>query len=172
MYKLIEIYKLIKEEQFGDWEIYCDLDGVLSNFDSRFQQYGNMSPAKYEEKFGKEKFWKVVDDQGEQFWSQMNWMKDGKELWSYIKKYKPTLLSAPSRANSSRVGKHKWVKQHLPNTKLILVDAANKQNYSSFHKLLIDDNSKNIDQWRAKGGTGILHKSANQTISELKDLGL
>ena len=38
--------------------------------------------------------------------------------------------------------------------------------------VLIDDLQKNIDEWRAAGGTGILHASAEQTLKELKDLGL
>ena len=38
--------------------------------------------------------------------------------------------------------------------------------------VLIDDLQKNIDEWTAAGGTGILHVSAEQTLKELKDLGL
>ena len=37
--------------------------------------------------------------------------------------------------------------------------------------LLIDDLPKNIAEWKAAGGTGILHKSVGQTIAQLKKLG-
>jgi hypothetical protein len=65
-----------------------------------------------------------------------------------------------------------WVKRNLPGVKLILANAVNKQNYSGENKILIDDREKNIEQWRSKGGIGILHTSASDTIKQLKELGL
>jgi len=38
--------------------------------------------------------------------------------------------------------------------------------------ILIDDSIKKIDPWNANGGIGILHTSASNTISKLKELGL
>lgn len=38
--------------------------------------------------------------------------------------------------------------------------------------ILIDDREKTIREWREKGGTGILHVSAEETLAELKRLGL
>jgi DNA-binding ferritin-like protein len=38
--------------------------------------------------------------------------------------------------------------------------------------VLFDDMQKNIDQWKAHGGIGILHTNAKDTIKKLKDLGL
>ena len=37
---------------------------------------------------------------------------------------------------------------------------------------LIDDMERNIQQWKDKGGIGILHTSAADTIKQLKELGL
>jgi len=37
--------------------------------------------------------------------------------------------------------------------------------------ILIDDYPKNVDQFKAAGGIGILHTSASNTISQLKRLG-
>ena len=97
-------------------------------------------------------------------------MSDGKELWNYIKKYNPSLLSAPSREKSSRTGKNIWVNNYLPGVKLILANAVDKQNYSGENQILIDDKESNIEQWRSKGGIGILHSSAVDTIKQLKEL--
>ena len=102
----------------------------------------------------------------------MNWMSDGKQLWNYIKKYEPILLSSPSRSNYSRMGKRIWRKRNLPSTKLILAQAANKQNYADPDSILIDDRESNIDQWIKAGGIGILHTDTASTISKLKELGL
>jgi hypothetical protein len=102
----------------------------------------------------------------------MQWMKDGKELWEYIKKYNPTLLSAPSRNNESRLGKRLWVKNNLPGVKLILASADKKQNYSGRNKVLIDDRPDNIQQWRAQGGIGILFTNTENTIKQLQAYGI
>ena len=99
-------------------------------------------------------------------------MSDAMMLWRYIKPHNPTLLSAPSRQNESRLGKRLWVKNNVPGTKLVLANATAKQNYSGKNKILIDDREDNIEQWKSKGGIGILFKSTNQVIDELKQYGL
>jgi hypothetical protein len=99
-------------------------------------------------------------------------MKDGKQLWEYISKYNPTLLSAPSKNPSSRLGKRLWVKNNLPGVKLILASAEKKQNYSRGNHILIDDRPDNVDQWRSQGGIGILHTSTEDTIKQLQNIGL
>ncbi len=71
-----------------------------------------------------------------------------------------------------RQGKRVWVKRELPGTKLILRYASQKQEYASPTSILIDDRQKNIDQWEAAGGIGILHTSTANTIEQLKKLGL
>ena len=125
MYKLTALYKQLKEEeqaaQVSQYKIYCDMDGVLCDFDRRFEQFGGMNPNTYRNEKGDKKFWELINDKvGAQFWAKMPWMPEGKQLWEYIKKYKPTLLSAPSEDYSSRYGKKLWVKENLPGTKLIL----------------------------------------------------
>ncbi len=82
------------------------------------------------------------------------------------------MLSAPSRHPSSRLGKRLWVKNNIPGAKLVLASAEKKQNYSGTNKILIDDMERNIQQWRDKGGIGILHTSTADTIKQLKELGL
>jgi hypothetical protein len=52
-------------------------------------------------------------------------------------------------------------------------DTYKKANYSGEGKILIDDRLEpNIEMWRSKGGIGIHHTSASDTISQLKELGL
>ena len=99
-------------------------------------------------------------------------MPDGKQPWNYIKPYNPSLLSAPSMEESSRLGKRLWVRNNIPGTKLILRSAEQKQEFANPNAILIDDRTSNIEQWRAKGGIGIMHTSANETIKQLKELGL
>jgi hypothetical protein len=176
MIDLLEIYNTIKEieqeKEAQKYTIYCDMDGVLTDFDERFDYFSGMGPREYESKYGTEKFWNLIGKAGVGYWVGMKWMPDGKTLWNYIKPYNPILLSAPSKEESSRLGKRLWVKKHLAGTKLILAKAADKKNYAGRYHILIDDRADNIKGWIAEGGIGILHTSADNTIKQLKKLGL
>ena len=170
--KDIEIDHPITEST--DYKIFSDMDGVLTDFDESFKKYSKgIAPRDYEKKFGKEKFWELIDGTGKVgFWVGMPWMGDGKQYWDYIKNYDTELLSSPSRSSTSRLGKRLWVRNNMPGIKLTLAQAAHKQNYAAPNHILIDDRKSNIDQWVSKGGIGILHTSASDTISQLKQLGL
>jgi hypothetical protein len=72
----------------------------------------------------------------------------------------------------SRLGKRVWVKNNLAGTKLILSSASTKKQYSGKNHILIDDRADNIQGWISEGGIGILHTSTENTIQQLKKLGL
>jgi len=168
---------LISEEEVVssppmEYKIYSDMDGVITDFNNRYKKYAGMMPSEYEKKFGKDKFWELADAEGVAFWVGMPWMEDGKNYWNYIKDYDVELLSSPSRSETSRLGKRLWVRNNLPGIKLTLAQAYNKKNYAEPNHILIDDRKSNIEQWIKAGGIGILHTSAEDTINQLKALGL
>ena len=167
--------KVMREaEETQKYKIYCDMDGVLTDFDKQFEKLSDgVPPGQYEEKNGKDVFWNLISKAGVGFWVGMPWMPNGKQLWDYISKYNPSILSAPSRENESRLGKRLWVRNNIsPKPKVILATAQNKQNYADGNSILIDDRPSNIEQWKSKGGIGILFISTSQTIEDLKKLGL
>lgn len=154
-----------------DYKLYCDMDGVLTDFnDAYYKLTGikikgnkNSSPS----------FWEKIDKGGLKFWVEMPWKKDGKKLWNYIKEYKPTILSSPSKKNESRVGKIEWVERELGKEyKIILRSSSHKKDLADSKSILIDDREDNIEGWIEKGGIGILHTSTKKTIEELKKLGI
>jgi len=157
-----------------EYKIFSDMDGVLTDFDERFKKYSKgIMPSAYEKQMGKDKFWELVDETGGvAFWAGMPWMADGKKYWDYIKNYDVELLSSPSRSDTSRLGKRLWVRNNMPGIKLNLAQAKDKQNYAAPNYILIDDRTSNIEEWRAAGGIGILHRTAEETIQQLKKLGL
>jgi hypothetical protein len=179
MYKLTDLYKQIKEESTetsqSQYKIYCDMDGVLTNFDEHFKflNTNKLSPDQYKSKYGIEKFWNFIDiDNKLKFWTEMKWMPDGKELWDAIKDKNPTILSAPSKSPSSRLGKRLWIKNNIPGTPLILASAESKKNYARKDAILIDDRISNINDWNNAGGIGILHTSTSSTLNKLSKYGL
>ena len=148
------------------------MDGVLVDFEKGYSDLTNTKPAKSFN--GKAEFWEPISKAGAQWWANLDWMPDGQELWRYIKKYKPNILSSPSQDPSSKVGKEAWLKMNLQNSykKAYFYNRSNKQLFSDKNRILIDDLPQTIDEWNAKGGIGILHTSAANTIKELKKLGL
>jgi len=155
------------------YKIFSDMDGVLTDFDESFKKASDgIAPRDYEKKFGKDKFWELIDGGGVGYWVGMPYMPDGETYWNYIKDYDVELLSSPSRSNTSRLGKRLWVRNNMPGVKLTLAQAYLKKNYAAPNHILIDDRKSNIDEWRAAGGIGILHTSAADTIQQLKKLGL
>ncbi len=142
------------------------MDGVLVDFD---KGYKDLTGIDIKNQFRSDsEFWEPISKAGYGFWINLKWMSDGYILWDFIKKYNPELLSAPSRDNSSRVGKIDWVKRELPGIKLHLRSAKYKKEFASPNSILIDDRLENIESWAEAGGIGILHKSAKETINILK----
>lgn len=169
-------------------KVYCDLDGVLVDFNRGFENIDanedKLSPSEYEEKYGLEKMWKIVDDEGDSFWANLRWMKDGRALWDYIKRYDPTILSSPSRSKHSINGKVKWIERNLgisqdkPTTSAKKWDDESRiilsRNKYKFAKaptdILIDDTKAKIDKWVEAGGTGVLHTGSTDTIRVLEEI--
>lgn len=170
-----EGYPLKTEKKLPPYKIYCDMDGVLTDFESRFEHFTGMSPKDYEAKHGRSPFWQLIDvTVGIKFWSEMEWMPNGLQLWSFIQSYKPDILTSPSRDNSSRLGKNLWVSKHIsPNPKVIFSYSADKHRYANENSILIDDKESNIQEWAAKGGIAIRceNGNVNHVIEKLKVLG-
>jgi GNAT superfamily N-acetyltransferase/phosphopantetheine adenylyltransferase len=161
----------LSEDTSELFTIYLDMDGVITDFDKKFVELAGMGPREYENSFGTEKFWDFIDIKHKvKFFSEMEWMPEGKKLYDFVKQFDHKLLSAPSKNDASKIGKRMWRKANTPDTQLILSAAVNKQNYADKSNILIDDREKNIQQWRDAGGIGILFKSTDQVIDELKKI--
>jgi hypothetical protein len=153
-------------------KIFCDLDGVLTDFEKQYIVITGETTKEAEDQ-GWDYFWQPVDEMGASFWGDMEWTGDGKKLWNYIKQYDAEILTATSQHESSSKGKHIWLDRELPGVKKNIVRRSEKQNYAWVDTdILIDDTKRNIDEWEDVGGTGILHINTEDTIRQLKELGL
>ena len=158
--------------------IYCDMDGVLCDFKSAAIKTTGMSIDKWMENDDSNDKWKPIIDK-KNFWHTLPWQPGGQQLWSYINNYEPYILSAYVEHASDPnciPGKRSWAQSHLglPTSRINLVKRKEKQNYAKLNgepALLIDDYIKNINQFKARGGYGILHTSTANTILQLKKLG-
>ena len=170
---MIKLKNIINEDRF-EYKIYCDIDGVLTDF---YAQTSKLFGIRYiDTQKEREKLWNYSVDYGIQFWSEMKWLSDGKKLWNTIKVFNPIILSAvPYTPNGkakviAEEGKTIWIKNNLgSNVKYILcAGSKEKRQYAKPNTILIDDLHRNINDWNSAGGIGILHTSYNNTIKQLK----
>jgi len=152
------------------YTIFCDMDGVIVDFEKGYYELTGKHTSQIIG--GGNEFWKPLDKEGALFWATLPWMPDGKELWRYIKRYKPYILTAPSMDPSSIAGKEAWCKININNQykKLYFKVAKYKSDFAGENKILIDDRQDIINSWNNNGGIGILHTSTANTIKELKKL--
>ena len=156
--------------------IYCDMDGVLCDFEKNIKNTLGISIKKWMSINPKHERWQPIVARRD-FWSNMPWLNDGKNLWRFIEKYNPHILSAASQEDPNcKSGKYAWIKRNLgiPVNRVNLVQRHEKQNYAKVGgqpSILIDDYVKNTKEFSMKGGVGITFKNAGQVISELKKLG-
>jgi 5'(3')-deoxyribonucleotidase len=171
---LLDLYETIKPKYI----IFCDMDGVLVDFDKGYKDLTGKY-TKHVDVQDKNDFWKLLDKSLKEkglteydYWVNLPWMPDGKELWNYIKPYKPYILTAPTLNPESKEGKREWV-QRLDGMKNIYFKPAKfKSDFSGKNRILIDDREDTINRWNEAEGIGILHTSATNTIEQLKQLGL
>ena len=182
---------LLEESDFmPKYQIYCDMDGVLTDFEKRFvtllQQEGPKyyskatiaqvtRPKHFDKLEGTEEFWKFIDQHiGLEFWSEMPWMPQGQVLWDFIQPYGPKLLTSPSEDNTSRLGKRLWVRNHLsPAPEVIFRFGDAKSDFANENSILIDDKPSNLVAFASKGGIAIECKDGDvsSVINELRKLG-
>lgn len=177
-------------EAYPTYQIYCDMDGVLTDFEKRFvdmlRQEGPKyyskeiinqvtRPKHFEKLEGEKEFWNFIDNHvGLEFWSDMEWMPNGRQLWNFISPYNPIILTSPSRQNTSRLGKRIWVKNHLspaPPVEFRFGEA--KSDFANEKAILIDDKPSNLEAFAAKGGIALEVKDGEiqSVINALRQLG-
>ncbi len=174
----MELGRLREEET--EYKIYVDMDGVVADFDQRFLDLSGMMPREYEAKYGRDAFWEFIDE-GEnklKFWVGIPQMSDAQSLMDYVSQYDYEMLTSPSIKQQSLMGKGLWIKNQTKNglfkskPKVNYRFAKKKIEFAAPNHILIDDKASTIDSWNSKGGIGILHTSAADTINQLKKLGL
>jgi len=166
-------YKKFYREAKGDLpRIYCDMDGVICDFVLAAKRATGQNWLGL--RSGQD--WESIK-RTKNFWSTMPWTRDGRQLWNFIKKYQPHILSAYSIEDPNCIpGKSHWARTKLGIApgRINLVKRVQKQNYAKVAgqpAILIDDYPKNTIQFTQRGGIGILHTSTPNTLAQLKKLG-
>lgn len=172
-----ELAQGLEEIKSSPYQIYVDMDGVLCDFDSRVEEFFNKNPKEY----SRDELVEAVNSKGVEFWSKMKWIEGGRELWSMVSKYNPSLLTSPGMFKYAPEGKKIWVKENLsPQPQDIIFQQARNKHLVLSGKdpkevkksILIDDYNPNVKPWKEEGGIGILHKSFDNTQKILNKFGI
>jgi hypothetical protein len=135
-----------------DFEVFLDMDGVLSDFDKHARDHGKFD-AKGQPK------WDELDFG---WWSTMPAFDGMKKFYEDMKEFgNVRMLTSPTLSTDCFHGKAEWVKGQWGKwglRDLIICRAQDKQFLARPNHILVDDRQKNIDEWTAAGGIGILHK--------------
>ena len=124
--------------------IYFDMDGVLTNFRKRIEEY------KAEDKRTDYEFWTSLEELlNKQFVEDLK-----------IKGYQLGIVSAlpnkPYHAENAEAGKRKWLENHYSGMfSPIFIISSSKGKCCVPGDILIDNKQSNIDDWNASGGIGI-----------------
>lgn len=164
-----------------DFDVYCDMDGVLAHFESRFHARGYSGVWRDDNGWLHGIDFEVLRKEDPNFWSSLDPMSDARELWNFLESVTTgelrILTKYPSNWPEAAPQKRIWAGLFTGNKKYtrkdytICVDRTDKKaDYASANSILIDDKLETIEKFRDRGGIAIHHVSAKQTIDELKGI--
>jgi len=152
--------------------IYVDMDGVIADFESAFKKLNvdNLTPDEFIKTYSKNKFWNIENGN----FATLEPMEHALDAINYLKKLHVPTQILSSTANEQKydaISKQKmiWLQKYGVTFNPIFVPGKRlKQQHAAPDRILIDDTESVIEQWRAKGGIGILHKDWQNTLAILK----
>jgi hypothetical protein len=152
-------------------QLFLDCDGVMADFDTLATEVFGLPPRKAEVELGAERFWCDLQSH-EGFYEKLPLMPDAMELFEAVKHLNPIILTGLPQGNWAEPQKRAWGAQHFPHTTMICCMSKNKRNHMQPGDVLVDDWPKYKDLWEEAGGIFVLHTSAKESITKLKELGV
>jgi len=149
--------------------LFCDMDGVLADFDKGyFETFGIVVDR---EKDNVD--WNLVRNQKD-FFLNLPPMPDFRELWDFIEKYEPIILTGvPSDVPEAVSNKLSWIHKNIgDHVEVRCCKSRNKYKHAIIGDILIDDWMKYMHKWCNAGGVWITHTSAKNTISMMQILSI
>lgn len=162
-------------------KIFFDMDGVLADFERGVIEILGLSPVNQAKKSRAQDDIMFTAMQKEaHFYNRLHLMHGAKEMFLAVySRYgdRCEILSGIPKPWRGIVnaGEDKIAWAHRLLTSNIVVNIVYREEKKNFCKgpeyILIDDYEKNIREWEALGGTGILYQDAESTIQKLREIG-
>lgn len=149
--------------------LYCDLDGVLADFDGYYQRTFGVSP------WGGSGVvdWDVLRRLGD-FYTDVPALPDARWLWDQMAPWRPVVLTAlPHSIPEVADYKRGWVGRHLGwDVKVICCKSRTKHLYARPGDILVDDRDVDREAWAAAGGVFVAYRSAQEVMDTLRAAGM
>lgn len=152
-------------------QLFLDCDGVLADFDRGAEAILGMPPRAFEQRFGLAAFWKRLA-MASDFYARLPLLPDARELFEAVRHLDPIILTGCPRGGWAEAQKERWAARHFPDTRIITCMAVDKRRHASAGDILVDDTLKHRHLWEAAGGLFVHHRSAEQTLRDLADMGV
>jgi hypothetical protein len=150
------------------WQVFCDLDGVLADFDRGVVERTGVKPRQFSRRH---KMWKcLAPPHTSDFFGSLPLMKGASQLWTFLRPLSPAILTGAPSGDWAAPQKKKWCvdRLSLPAERVLVVDACDKALFSQPGAVLIDDYEKHRAPWEARGGIFIHYRSAMESIALLE----
>jgi hypothetical protein len=92
----------------GRPKVFCDLDGVLTDFDAGVRKLFGRAP----EELNSNELWSAVS-RAENFYRDLPWTADGEELWEALRPLRPHILTGIPHSKSAARNKFEWCQREL-----------------------------------------------------------
>ena len=156
--------------------IFCDLDGVLADFDTGL----SLKCGRNVSQMDQVSVWKLMNVYPDIF-ANLPLMPEAQYLWSSLLPYQPVILSGCPRAKKSREAKIVWCNKYLGTNFLqvksleeidanpgydyyiILTGTKHKPQFATNGSILIDDRQIINEEWEEKGGIFFHYDGSNAT---------
>lgn len=99
-----------KKQRDSSYIVFCDLDGVLVDFDAGVRKLCRGKGPNEIEKSST--MWSAIA-KAERFYYHLPWTSDGKMLWNSIRHLSPNILTGVPMFKKSRQDKAEWCKREL-----------------------------------------------------------
>lgn len=145
------------------------MDGVIADFNKEYTKY---DPQKADRKRFRSA---VIDDH---IFEKLDFMPDAEELLNHVSRLHAHGLTVeiltsmgthdPFQASMAQMQKLNWLaEKNIPYKANFVHNKQEKSHYATNRSILVDDSVGCISPFIAKGGHGILHVNASDTISIL-----
>lgn len=152
-------------------QLFLDCDGVLANFVKGATNLLGKHPTEFENEFGEAEMWNRIEANHD-FFGNLEPMPDAYELFGAVKHLRPIILTGRPRGEWAIEQKLKFRDKWFPGTEMIVCRSRDKIKHAKPGDVIVDDWKKWQHLWEEGGGVWVLHTSAQNSIKELKNLGV
>lgn len=154
-------------------QLFLDVDGVAADFDLAGEQLFGMNPRDAEKKLGSDQFWATLENYPGGFFRQLPVMAGFHQLFEAVRHLDPIFLTGCPNGGWAIPQKHAWRDEHFPSTRMITCPSKLKyEHMTGLGDVLVDDWARYRTNWEDAGGVFILHESTENSISQLRRIGI